>query len=607
MPQIYTIVLALLGLGFLVFIHELGHYIVAKRQKMKIEVFSIGFGPAIFKFKFQDVDWQICPLLFGGYVKIAGMEKTDGIEPHKIKDGFYAKSPWSRIKVALAGPIVNIVFALLAFTGIWFLGGRLQNFEEGSQRIGWIDPQSELYKQNVRPGDRITQINGKNYSGIKDLLQAGISKDQTVNIKGQRIDYFSGKETPFDLTVTPYSSNMWNLKGVKSIGVMTSARYLIYNGFPKEFASKVEKVLPLAKSGIQASDRLVWAGGKLLFSPYDLHQIVNDGKVLVTAQRGGAVFQTRVDRLMIKDLDLSQEQRDDYLDAKRDVGMTGALKDLHVLPFTLQDNLLVKGSVERLDGNHSSKDLLIGDKILAIEDVRVSNRLELLKSLMNPKILMIVKKTSDLKEALPFSQRHDLFKDFSFSDLEKIVKGIGLGGVKSVNDFRLLSPMTPITKKQLIDVIAPDHKNPIENPNEKLIVGIPLSDRKVVHNPNPFVMCKNIVSEMATTFSSLFSGKVSPKWLSGPVGIVRIIHHGFSISLKEALYWLGLISLNLGLMNLLPIPVLDGGHICFSLYEVVARKRLSYKTQQKLIVPFFALLLFFFVYVTYQDISRLIT
>ena len=606
MSQIYTVLLALLGLGFLVFIHELGHYIIAKRQKMKIEVFSIGFGPALFKFKFQDVDWQICPLLFGGYVKIAGMEKSDGVEPYKIKDGFYAKSPWSRIKVALAGPVVNIVFALIAFSGIWILGGRMQSFEENSRRIGWVDPDSALYKHNVRPGDSITAINGKNYTGIKDLLHAGISKEKSVRVQGEHINYFSGSREPFDVTVTPYTPKEWHLKGVKSLGVLASARYLLYNGMPSALSKSAQEILPITSSGIQKGDRIVWAGGRLIFSPQELYQIINDGKVMVTVRRAQQVFHTRVDRLMVKDLDLGEDERDDLLDAKRNAGVETSLKDLHMLPLNLSDTLVFKGVLDRLDASESKLDLKSGDQIIAVEQKSVHNRLQLIQSLVAPKVLMIVKRSDALGNPLKYAKRHELFDNFSFSELGTLVDAVGIKSLKSVGEFHLLNPMTSISKQSFVQKALVEHEGVIENPDQRVLIGVALLDRKVEYNPNPFVMCKNVLSEMVMTFSNLFSGKVSPKWLSGPVGIVRIIHHGFSVGMKEALYWLGLISLNLGIMNLLPIPVLDGGHICFSLYEMIARRRLSYKTQQKLIIPFFALLLFFFVYVTYQDISRML-
>ena len=74
MTSIFYIFLALMGLNLLVFIHELGHYIVARREGMRVDVFSIGFGKPFVSWTRKGVKWQICPFLFGGYVRIAGME-----------------------------------------------------------------------------------------------------------------------------------------------------------------------------------------------------------------------------------------------------------------------------------------------------------------------------------------------------------------------------------------------------------------------------------------------------------------------------------------------------------------------------------------------------
>src|ERR1700730_4235279 len=89
---------AILGLSFLIFIHELGHYWMARRLGMRVEVFSIGFGTPIYSWERDGVRWQIGWLLFGGYVKIAGMETGEQQDPYAIKDGFFGKKPLDRIK-----------------------------------------------------------------------------------------------------------------------------------------------------------------------------------------------------------------------------------------------------------------------------------------------------------------------------------------------------------------------------------------------------------------------------------------------------------------------------------------------------------------------------
>src|SRR5262245_21668549 len=137
--------LAAIALGFLVFIHELGHYFAAKMTGMTVEVFSIGFGKPFLKWRWHNVDWQLCWVHFGGYIKIAGMElgKKDRYnyeEPYDIPNGFFSKSPWKRIVVALAGPFANLLLALLLFTAIWAMGGREKPFSDFTHVVGWVDP-----------------------------------------------------------------------------------------------------------------------------------------------------------------------------------------------------------------------------------------------------------------------------------------------------------------------------------------------------------------------------------------------------------------------------------------------------------------------------------
>src|SRR5690348_8655641 len=97
---------------------------------MRVETFSIGFGHPIYTWERDGVQWRICWLLFGGYVKIAGMQKEGSREPYEIPEGFYSKRPWARIQVSLAGPLVNIAFAFLAFAALWVSGGRDKPFSE---------------------------------------------------------------------------------------------------------------------------------------------------------------------------------------------------------------------------------------------------------------------------------------------------------------------------------------------------------------------------------------------------------------------------------------------------------------------------------------------
>src|SRR5271154_6587894 len=97
--SILYVVMSILGLSFLIFIHELGHYWMARRTGMRVETFSIGFGRPITSWMRDGVKWQIGWLLFGGYVKIAGMDTSDQRDLYEVKDGFFGKRPLDRIKV----------------------------------------------------------------------------------------------------------------------------------------------------------------------------------------------------------------------------------------------------------------------------------------------------------------------------------------------------------------------------------------------------------------------------------------------------------------------------------------------------------------------------
>ncbi|MCY3974984.1 MAG: site-2 protease family protein, partial [Simkaniaceae bacterium] len=99
--------------------------------------------------------------------------------------------------------------------------------------------------------------------------------------------------------------------------------------------------------------------------------------------------------------------------------------------------------------------------------------------------------------------------------------------------------------------------------------------------------------------------EVRQEGLGGPVLIVQVMQQGWMQGVTEALFWLGVISLNLGMLNLLPIPVLDGGHICFALLEKIRRKPLTARMMHRVTLPFVILLTFIFIYLTLNDILRI--
>lgn len=636
MQSILYIGLAILGLNFLVFIHELGHYILARRNGMKVEVFSIGFGKPLFSWMRKGVKWQVCPIFFGGYVRIAGMEKEGDLEPYEVPEGFYSKKPWARIKVALAGPVVNLVFALAAFSAIWALGGREKPFHQFTQVIGYLDPDSELYQNGVRAGDLLTEYNDKPFQGYQDLIYAAVVNGHPANLEGVKVDYFTQQETPYDYTVTPYESPL-TPKGMKTVGILAPASYLIYQ-------QSIYENLPIDRSGIQPHDRIVWANGEMVFSNEQLSQVLNSQKVLLTIERGGKTFLGKVPRIHLNDLRLSKNESTEIEDWTYGAGLMEKNRQLEFIPYVLSPELRVEKGVYYVNDQSkiarasslvktSPLDVTLkpGDRILAVDGISVDTPVALMRELQTPRVQIIVER-GEKREILSYQDEDRIFlKGTDWDALLPLAAQIGTkDGMKQNGSFYLLDPIKPIrfheipmTEKQKEDyqeqlekqlaaaekISDPEEREQVlaqlENAQDRLMLGAALTDKMVNYNPNPFALFGNVFNEIARNLTALFSGSVSPKQFGGPLFIMQVMHQSWGVGIKEALFWLGAISLNLGILNLLPIPVLDGGHICFSLFEKLRGKPLKAKTMQRLVIPFVALLIFLFIYLTYNDITRL--
>lgn len=633
--SILYIILAIIGLGFLVFIHELGHYWVARRKGMRVEAFAVGFGKPIISWVRDGVKWQICMLPFGGYVKIAGMQKEGNIEPSEIKDGFYGKKPWARIQVAFAGPLVNIVFSLVVFSVLWFSGGRDKQFTEFTHRIGWVDPQSALYEYGVRPGDVIEKYDGRAFTGFKDLLISSIMKGDKTQIEGTKVDYLTGEKNSYDYTLDTYENpETYGKEKLNTIGVLSPARYLIFNG-PDLIAGS-----PMQNSGIQPKDRLLWVDGEVVFSHQQLSALTNESTAFLTIKRDGKILQTKVPRVQLSDLKMTPPEKGEMDDWQHEAGLKQKFQDLYFIPYTLSPSLVVENRLHFIDQQDQTKafkpcerckyyhPLQEGDQILAVDGKQIQTPYEMLTLLQKRHVLAIVERNPEITKKVLWTSADDQYDDFSKKDLSEIVASIGTDHlVKNAGDLHLLTPITPkplsafsLQNEQIAEefqksrdkagaIADPAAKSKamqqLEQTENKLVLGLPLVDREVRYNPSPMQQFQEVLHDTYRTLTSLFSGAANPKYVAGPVGIVQIVHQSWMIGVKEALFWMALISLNLGIINLLPLPVLDGGHIVFSIVEIFTRKPIKSKTMERMIIPFVVLLIGFFLFVTYHDISRL--
>ncbi|MBA3817021.1 MAG: site-2 protease family protein [Parachlamydiaceae bacterium] len=639
------ILLAVLGLSVLIFLHELGHYWMARRVGMRVETFAIGFGKPIYSWEKDGVKWQIGWLPFGGYVKIAGQDSSDERDPYEIPDSFFGKKPIDRIKVSFMGPFVNLVVAFLIFLGLWTLGGREKNFSEYTHKIGWVDAESQLYANGVRPGDEILSYNDHSFESSKDHLYAPMTSPGELQVKGAKIDYTNGKNEPFEYNVKVYPHPSSLEKGIVTSGIINPANYMIYDRLTEGQDNPLPEGSPMQDSGIEYGDRLVWADGELLFSGQQLNHLLNDDRVLLTILRKGKVVLARVPRVMAQEFKIDADFKEELIDWQFEAGLNNIkLQNLLTIPYNLNNDAVVENELKFIDKEnelnifprHSfasiEEPLLANDKIIAIDGKPIKKSFELLAQLQQRSVNIIVERDKESEQKISFQNADVGFdKQVDFKDIQKIANSIGTNHlITEAGNYRLLKSITPKMRsdfatspekqalmaaeiqeqQKLLEQIDDSEKRAhalqlLKNRERQLMLGLPLQDRKVNYNPSPVKQFKSVFDEIWRTLSALVSGTLNPKWISGPIGIVQVVHDNWMLGIKEALFWIGAISLNLGILNLMPIPVLDGGTIMLSLFELVTGKRIPPKTLEKLIIPFAVILIGFFIFLTYQDLGRI--
>jgi len=593
---------AILGLSFLIFIHEYGHYYMARKVGMKVEAFAIGFGKPIIKWKKDGVEWRINILPFGGYVKIAGMQQEKGQDLYAIKDGYFGKKPWDRIKVSFMGPMANFLFAFVAFTIIWFCGGQEKPLKEFSNRIGLIDQRSSLYQMGVRPGDVVLKYDNKSFKDFDDVVFSALTSSKTIPITVDKLDYYTKKKE--ERLYNLYTYELSN-SPLKTIGFLAPASYLIYDDVISEKS-------PIAGSGIEKGDRIIWANGSLIFSQAQLTSLINQNESFVTFVRNGQVMHSSVYTYPIKELRLSEAEKAELDDWAHETKIAKDIRKVQFIPYAMGTDARVQYPLAFIDPilNEKAKDhdsrnpyqleLQENDRIIAINGKKISSSYELIKELQNKTTLIIVEKQSD-SSPISWKKTNEFFNaKVNYDELGHLINSIGTRDqVNEIGNLKLLNPVKPLP---LSNFYSDQSSKELKN---ALYLGASFKDQTVIYNPNPFEMCFYAFKNIWKTLVGLFSGSVPAKYMSGPIGIVRAVSFSVSSGIINALYWLGFISLNLGIVNLLPIPMLDGGHIMFSSAEIITRKKLNPKTIEKLIYPFLILIILFFLYVSYHDILRM--
>ena len=236
--------IAFLVLGIIIVIHELGHFLVAKLFKVKVETFSVGFGPRLIGFRYGETDYRISAFPLGGYVKMAGENPGDSVTG--AANEFLSKPKWQRFLVAAAGPAMNIVLAVGLLTGLFMYGTEVPQFAEGEAVVGVVEADSPASAAGIQDGDRIVSIDGKNRPNWEHVeARVVISGGQTIPIVVNR----NGKVIETSLTPVKQGPNDAGYSGMR----------------PKSHATnvigRVEANSPAEKVGLLPGDEITAVNG----------------------------------------------------------------------------------------------------------------------------------------------------------------------------------------------------------------------------------------------------------------------------------------------------------------------------------------------------------
>ena len=544
MSLLFTLGAGLVLLGALVFVHELGHFLTAKALGVKVVRFSIGFGPRLAGFRRGETEYQLSALPLGGYVKMAGEDPSQEVAPEDRGRTFLEQPPWKRLLIAFAGPGMNFVFPFVLYLAL-ALG---QNGElVAGPVVGSVAPGSPAAVAGLQPGDRI----------------------RSVTVPGRRpveIRYFS--DLPDVVSPHPEQPLTFQVEraGVTSPVTIVPAREDDSN--PVERRTRgVIGVTPVYASALAAPP----PGLASPLQPLDLVVRVDGQPVRHAGDLAAAVARARCAPV--------------DMEVRRGTGKARPLVSLAAVPTcapgggpaVLPADPVVSAYLASVDPGSPAAQagLRRGDALTAVNGhpVRSYRDLNALArefkpgtpvtlALLGGRTVTLVPGGEPFKDEETLEARVRPVLGFHLEDR----RGLDVGALvaEELPMRRGLLEITRLSLEQLREVVR------------FTVLGI----GKVV------------------------TGDVSFKTVGGPIMLFSIAGKAAEAGLGSYLFMMALISVNLGLMNLLPIPVLDGGHIVTAALEGLMRRRLSLKVREAANWVGLALLLTLMVFVFGNDIMR---
>ena len=277
-----TVLYGLLGLSVIIFIHELGHFFIARFFGVHVESFSIGMGPVLLHKTVKGTDYRLSLIPFGGYCGMKGEKDFQTAMENKLdripaeKDSFYGVHPLKRIAIAFAGPFANVILAVAALSVVAMIG---YDYYTSPNKIilaseFYPDSPSSAAEAGLQTGDRITAINGKRIEYFSDIVEAvSLSARKTLHIEADR------NGTAMTFTLVP---ELDKSTGAGKIGVLSWLDPVIESAAENS---------PAFNAGLQNGDRIIEADGKAVRNTVDLYEILkNLHEADISVERGSRVF-----------------------------------------------------------------------------------------------------------------------------------------------------------------------------------------------------------------------------------------------------------------------------------------------------------------------------
>lgn len=266
--MIDTILTFLVVLGFLIFVHELGHFLVARWTGVRVLRFSLGFGPRIYSKQVGDTEYMISAIPLGGYVKMAGDDPTQDTPKQPYE--FSARTLGERTRIVLAGPAMNILVAFVLMPVVYLIGTQVPAFLEQAPVVGWVEADSPAQTGGFASGDRLVSIGGAEVPTWEAAVSQIVRRpDHTVDVVVERGD----QRLTLPLAVPAQFE-----KGAGTLGFLPEKAAIV---------GVVSPGMPAAVAGLEAGDEIVSLNGEPIHNWYQMSAAIqkNQGAQLTLGYR----------------------------------------------------------------------------------------------------------------------------------------------------------------------------------------------------------------------------------------------------------------------------------------------------------------------------------